>query len=306
MVRFVKIDCILFLITIIVVIVFISCEKDITLDLKEPEDMLCLDCILEAGNDSIVIYVTKVQSVENADDLEPVDNAEIVLQEEGEILPGIVNIGNGSYLLAHTPEEGKTYEIQVKVDGYKSLSAETKVPLRPVAEARYLTDTIPDEKWEKGYYTVPKIFIELVDRPMKDYYWFLRAYMRNIGGVLYGSYAVAYQTDNLLFDAFNRYYYQDYNYPFTNYDYIGALRLDDEVIKNDKISFSISTWIQPTVFVINADENFDKYYKSSIKQFLTYEYDQLPVFEPVQIYSNIENGFGVFGSIAITQFYFDE
>ena len=229
---------------IIIVLIFISCEKDIALDLKEPGDMLCLDCILEAGNDSVVIYVTKVQSVEGAGDLVPVENAEIILQKDGEILPGIVNKKNGKYLLTHIPEEGKTYKIQVNVDGYKPLSAETIVPLKPLAEAQYLTDTIPDKKWAKGYYTVSKIFVELKDHYSKDYYWLLRAYMRNVGGAPYGSYAIAYQTDNLLFDSFNRYYNQDYNFPFTNYDYIGALRLDDEVIENGEINFSISDIIK--------------------------------------------------------------
>ncbi len=288
------------------IILFISCEKDITLNLKEPGNMLCLNCILEAGNDSVVIYVTKVQSIENADDLVPVNNAEIILQKDGEILPGIMNKGNGKYILYQTPEEGKKYQIQVNVDRYKPLSAETIVPLKPMVEVDFVRDTIYDETLWKGYRTYISLFVKLTDLPTKDNYWFMRAYMRSIGGKAYGSYAIAYQTDNLLFDAFNRYYNQDYSYRFTNYDYIAALRLDDSSMKNGNISFSMSAGNQPTVFVINADENFDKYYKSSIKQFLTYEYDQLPIFEPVQIYSNVENGFGIFGSIAVTRFYFDE
>jgi len=290
----------------ILIMLFVSCEKDITLNLKEPEDMLCLDCILEAGNDSVVIYVTKVQSVENTGDLVPADNAEIILQKDGEILPGIMNKGNGKYVLYQTPEEGKTYQIQVNVDGYKPLLAETKVPLKPMVEVDFVRDTIYDETIWKGYRTYISLLVHLTDLPTKDNYWFMRAYMRSIGGKPYGSYAISYQTDNLLFDAFNRYYNQDYSYRFTSYDYIAALRLDDSSMKNGNIRFSMSAGNQPTVFVINADENFDKYYKSSIKQFLTYEYDELPIFEPVQIYSNVENGFGIFGSIAVTRFYFDE
>lgn len=290
----------------LIVLTLISCEKEIILDLKEPGDLLCLNCILEAENDSIVFFLTKVKSVNESDNFDTVEYAKIELYENARLLNGIESIGKGKYILHHKPKEGNTYQIKVRVEGYKTLSAETIIPQKPIAKMEFKRDTIYDDSWVKGYSTEARLFTQLTDPPTKDYYWFIRAFMRNIGGVPYGSYALAYQTDNLLFDAFNRYYYQDYNYPFTNYDYIGALRLDDSVIENGEISFSMSTWKQPTVFIINADENFDKYYKSSIKQFLTYEYDQLPIFEPVQIYSNIKNGFGIFGSIAVTKFHFDE
>jgi hypothetical protein len=143
----------------------------------------------------------------------------------------------------------------------------------------------------------------LKDTPSKDYYWFKLGKIYFFNGKDYGEYYISYKTDNLLFDEFNRYYDQDYEPPFTNYEYIGALRLDETIFSNKKIQFSLGCLPPVTLFIINGDIHFDKYYKSSIKQFLTYEYDNLPVFEPVQLYSNIINGFGIFGSIAISKFY---
>lgn len=291
---------------IIIFTFFFSCEKEITLELNNPEESLCLNCVMEAGNDSVLFHVTKTQFIEDTEEIEPIKNADIELRKDGQLLTGIVYKGKGKYLLEHTPVEGSEYEIKVNVDGYKPLFAKSKVPLKPIADVSFKRDTIYDDSWAKGYYTKARLFIQLQDLPAKDYYWFMRAFMRSRGGKQYGSYGIAYQTDRLFFDEFNRYYDQGYNYPFTNYDYIGALRLDDENILNGEIHFSMNTGNQPTLFVINADENFDRYYKSSIKQFLIYEYDQLPVFEPVQIYSNVENGFGIFGSIAVTRFYFNE
>ncbi len=284
---------------IIPVLIFYSCEKEISFDLDTPEDMLCLNCILEAGNDSVAIYVTKVQSVENDSAFKPVANARIELSKEGQLLTGIINRGNGRYLVKHKPEVGKKYEIRVDVNGYNRLTAETTIPVFPDAQAKFKKDTIYDENWVNGYYTVPKIVVRLKDIPSTNYYWFKIADIIYPGGKPWGNYYSAYKTDNLLFDEFNRYYVQDYDPPFTNYEYIGALRLEEAVLLNGEIQFSLSVNNKQTLFVINGDIHFDKYYKSSIKQFLTYEYDNLPIFEPVQVYSNINNGVGIFSSIAI-------
>lgn len=285
---------------------FLSCEKEISFDLDIPEDMLCLNCILEAGNDSVAIYVTKVQSTQNDSAFVPVVNARIDLRKEGQLLNGIIYRGNGLYLLKHKPEVGNKYKISVEVDGYETLTAETTIPVFPNAQARFKQDTIYDDYWINGYRTVNKIVIYLKDTPAHDYYWFRLATIFNHGGSSWGEYYISYQTDKLYFDEFNRYYVQDIYYPFTNYDYKGALRLDEQAFLNNEIQFSLAAKLPTTLFVINGDVYFDKYYKSSIKQFLTYDYDNLPIFEPVQIYSNIENGFGIFGSIAISEFYIND
>lgn len=286
--------------------ILLSCEKEITFDLNTPEDMLCLNCILEAGNDSVAIYVTKVQSVENDTAFTPVANARIELCKDGQLLQGIVYRGNGRYLLKHKPEIGKKYEISVNVDNYKTLTAETTIPVYPEAKAQYKIDTIYDEYWATGYYAIKKIVIDLKDTPTKDYYWFKIATIYNFKGKPFGEYYIAYKTDKMYFDEFNRYYIQDVRYPFTNYEYIGALRLDEEVFLNSEVQFLLSCGPKNTLFIINGDINFDKYYKSSIKQFLTYEYENLPIFEPIQVYSNVTNGFGIFSSIAISEFYIDD
>ena len=286
---------------------FFSCEKEISFDLEIPEDVLCLNCILEAGNDTMAIYVTKVQSVENDSVFKPVDDAIIELSKEGQILPGIVYRGNGRYLIKHKPETGKKYKIKVQVEGYKILTAETTVPVFPETQAKLKQDTIYDDYWVNGYRTIKKIVVDLKDNPTKDYYWFKLATIYNYKGKPpFGEYYIAYIADKMYFDEFNRYYLQDNKYPFVNYEYIGALRLDEEIFLNNEIQFSLSAKPPITFFVINGDIHFDKYYKSSIKQFLTYDYDNLPIFEPVQVYSNIENGVGIFSSIAVTEFYIED
>jgi hypothetical protein len=122
---------------LLVYLISVSCENDITLNLNIPEDMLCMNCILEAGNDSVVIYITKIQAVENDTAFTPVANARIELRKDRQLLQGINYQGNGRYLIKHKPEAGKKYELNVEVDGYKTLLAETSVPDFPDAQAKF-------------------------------------------------------------------------------------------------------------------------------------------------------------------------
>lgn len=288
-----------FSISIFICFIFFSCEKEIILKSKITHPRLCLNCILEAGKDSIEISITKTQGIEVSDNFVPIANLQIELKKEEQILDGIVYRGNGIYKIKHTAESGKKYKIKINVEGYEPLFAETTVPFVPVIQAKLKQDTIIDENWINGYRTKLRIIVDLSDTSFKDFYWFQKGEIKKFGA----SFSSSYYTDKMYFDEFNRYFNQDNSYPFTNYEYIGGLRLDDELFNNSKIQFSISGWPKETLFVINADPHFDKYYKSSIKQFLTYEYDQMPIFEPVQIYSNVKNGFGIFGSIAVSKHY---
>jgi len=286
---------------LVISLVIFSCEKDITLELNKEHSRFCLNCILEAGTDSVVIFVTKTTAIEDSNTFEPITNAQIELRKESELLTGMVNKGNGKYVFRHKPESGKKYEILAVVGENNFMTAETTVPFPPDCNARFIQDTILDSHWYKGYRTINRFAVEINDLQTKDYYWLQTGTIKNYGI----DFTNSYYTDKIYFDEFNRYFYQDSNYPFTSYEYIGALRLDDSLFPESKIQFSISGRPPKTIFIYNADIHFDKYYKSSIKQFLTYEYEGLPIFEPIQIYSNIKNGLGIFGSIAVTKIYID-
>lgn len=293
-----KLSTILFLLMLL----SISCEKEITIDLKQHSPSICINCIIEAGADSILIEISKTQSIDNSEEFSLIDNATIQLKEDGKLLSGISYQGKGLYLTNHRPVEGKEYSITVNVPDYQPLSAKTVVPYYPKANVAFVNDTVEDKMWPNGFRIVPKFNVRLNDLPDNNYYWIILAKIYMQGNNIRGNFNTTYKTDYLGFDDFNRYYVQDNSYPFTNYEYIGILRLTDTDFKNKSIEFSISALNSGDLYVISFDKHFDRYYKTSIKQFLIYEYDELPVFEPIQIYSNIKNGFGIFGAMAIFKY----
>ena len=80
------------------------------------------------------------------------------------------------------------------------------------------------------------------------------------------------------------------------------IRMTDEGYDGQELTFTIPDIIggaQRVKYFLNADEHYDKYIKTVIINRLN-ETDELPFYEPIQIYSNIENGYGIFGSCAIT------
>ena len=101
-------------------------------------------------------------------------------------------------------------------------------------------------------------------------------------------------------DTFNRRYETEEKYGFVHYYQI---RLSDERYDGQVLDFIIPDLVPTNQYrakhILNASEHYDKYIKTSILSRLN-ESSDLPFSEPVQIYSNIENGFGIFGACAIS------
>jgi len=85
-----------------------------------------------------------------------------------------------------------------------------------------------------------------------------------------------------------------------------GVRLSDEGYDGQPMNFIVPDIIEATQFnyteavhILNADEHYNKYLKTTIINRIK-ETSDLPFFEPVQMYSNIKNGYGIFGSCTIT------
>lgn len=77
------------------------------------------------------------------------------------------------------------------------------------------------------------------------------------------------------------------------------VRFDDQKGDGGIISW-IDYWRDDDTYddydvILQTDEHYDKYLKSAI-QLQMLKDEPVPLNEPVQVYSNIENGYGVFGS----------
>lgn len=271
-----------------------SCEEEVNL-VFEHEPKLCLNCILNP--DSVVkARLTLSHSLDHASAFTPVSDGVITLYE-GESLFGILTpVGNGNYKLDKKPAEGKVYKITAEAINYNTISGETIIPLKPDIEYAFV------ETGRLSYDTTLVTYIMKVsinDRPGRDNYWITRNWVvhnRKYGGGVS-------QINAPFVDEFNRMIDTEALYGFTH-SY--GLRLSDEGFDGQKMEFDIPYFFDPTptrydvaVHFIRASDDYDKYLKTTIINLMK-EHSDVPFFEPVQMHSNIENGYGIFGSCAVT------
>jgi hypothetical protein len=273
-----------------VLLIFTSCEQEIILDFDH-KSKLCLNCILNP--DSIITAsLTLSHALDNSGNFEVVNNAVITLYE-GDIVKGTLKLkSDGNYVLNQRPVSGKTYYIEAEVSGYEKIKASTKVPEKiQILFNKDTTSIIKNLNWP-----IVDLNIWLTDKLGRNSYWLYRTYMVN--GVKYGG--SCSEINAPFVDTFNRTIDSDSKYGFTHFLQV---RMTDEGYDNQVWNFVVPDFVISGEYLaqhfLSADEHYDKYIKTTLIKRMS-ENDDLPFYEPVQIYSNIENGYGIFGSCAIT------
>lgn len=273
--------------SIIGILVLGSCEKEVLLDFDH-EPVLCLNCILNP-DETIKANITISRSISDTGNFSPLNNASIELYENNNLFGELTHIKNGVYTLDKKPTTGKEYQITVNAEGFTPLLAKCIVP------------QAPGITYEKVNYINNQydLSVELQNLPGMDYYWLYTTGSvngrKNGGG--------NYPFNSPFIDNFNKEYDNSAKFGFT---YYMQIRMTDEGYDGEIMKFSI-----PDIPVmdnikrmadqhfLSADEHYDKYIKTTIINQMKEE-SYLPFYEPVQIYSNIKNGTGIFGSCAVT------
>lgn len=106
---------------------FYACETETELDIPPPEPRLSLNCFLIA-NQNIEIYISKSRYVLDAEE-ELITNAEVNIYSDNKLLGKIEHDSAGFYRSKTLKAEaGKQYSIKVYVAGFDTLKATTTVP----------------------------------------------------------------------------------------------------------------------------------------------------------------------------------
>jgi hypothetical protein len=230
--------------------------------------------------------------MDNSENFEKVNNAIIKLFQNDTLKGELIFINDGKYLLKQKPVSGKTYKIVAEASGHTQISANTTVPEKPII--KYTKDTT--SFIENLNVPIFDLNVQLFDQPGKDNYWLYGTYI--VGGLKYGGNCKEINAPYV--DNFNRYIDSDSKYGF--YHFL-QIRMTDEGYDGQILDFTIPDNVvyidHKAQHFLSADEHYDKYIKTTLIKRMS-ENDDLPFYEPVQIYSNIENGYGIFGSCAIT------
>lgn len=268
-----------------------SCEKDLKTEVRiNPK--LCFNCILNP--DSVIRGSLSVsQSISENNTLQKISDAIIELKKDGQVIGLMHYLSKGIYWIDSKPTSGSHYEIRISKAGYPNLFASTLIPQRPLVDYQKENKEL-HIAGTSSYYTFRSNY-SINDQSGTNRYWKYNKRLTNGIWRFNGGY---YDIDSPIFDDFNKVTDATDKYGF-HYEYY--LRINDTGLDGKVLSFSEEGIDGAVAFFMDTDEHYDKYLKSTIKQKMN-DGDNLLFNEPVQIYSNIENGLGIFGSAAITSF----
>jgi hypothetical protein len=273
----------------------ISCEKEIEIKFPEIENQLVADCFFTP--DSIFkVFVTNTQSF-NHYSKSFIPDALVKLYENEVFIENLQHIDSGFYVSnsEKKPEINKTYKIIISEPGYDEISADDIVPDLPVLNYITKNDTGSIDQEGEFHTTININFTD--NASVKNYYEIKVFYLLRVDDSI--PTLIKCQSDDLLIKNEGLLDY-DPNTLIFNDELINGKNYNLKLIcKNYTINGFPHYLYNPDYKIIAHFRAISEEYYLYKKKLIVHLYNQGGDFfegigEPVQMYTNIENGFGIF------------
>ena len=271
-------------------IVLFNCIQDAEIHENNDNPEVVLNCILNPDKDSVIIHLTYSKPIQSTTQFEAIRRStSILLFDENENIGDFVWTDSCTYVLPHSVKPGIKYRIEANVKE-KTIWAETTIP-------KTVDATI--ENADPEYYSYSYLISLKDDREDDNYYWISATgyegveedRKKNIACLLYSNFEYA--------DGFNQYIYQNGAYKFEYEYYIRFTNIELPDGKAEVIFYPQCISYPKEVFLLSVDYHLDKYMKSSLLMSnINYYAEEAPIaYSPFPVYSNINGGTGIFGSL---------
>lgn len=270
---------------------FCACQKEVPLDAEEIEPRIVVNCIFSAG-DTIYAHLSESRNVLYDYELPNLATADLKLYDNnGTLLGNFTHQTEGYYALNnYVPVAGQSYKIVASATGFETVEAETNTPaiisvnaidtLRKGNEMTYAIK-FSDDPSVVNYYAVVIEQISIVDDGFGGYYTYSDYY---------------FETSEI--------FTQNGNTDVDGVKYGSIFLFSDATFSGGECVFDASTYIYEestdsnivVVSLLSLSEDYFKY-KLSYDKYQQTEGD--PFAQPVQVYSNVKNGFGIFGGNSV-------
>ncbi len=273
------------------IILFTSCETVIDMKLPEQPPKMVVNSFFTPDS-IIMLHLSKSQFVLKNQELKPITDANISLFENGKFIGKFTHINKGFYYLpGFFPKVNAQYTLNAESSGLKSVEANDIIPGKP---------TINRIETSSSYYqgeNYKDFIIYIEDNANEENF-----YMVDLIGKRYD-----YIYDTLTYDIIDSVEISEHVY-FTSQDLVfedqGA---SSQSVISDKIFNGAIYPLRLSVSTYNFDEyeysgyveiivHLKQISKAYAQYMLTYSKNRYsdPFSQPVQVYSNVTNGFGIF------------
>jgi len=294
-----------------------SCKmkKKIDIDIDDTERHIVVNGIITKDS-LITVRISKSQGILDDKKIEYLTSAKVKLYKNDIFVEEIQHTDTGFYKSTVYPQIGVTYEINVDYDPLKSVIAATslfepnniiKTDTSMQREGAYIyneNDGYYEDDEDASSYNI-KFKIKIKDKTGTNDFYFLALSVLNpaydyeppFSFLGYSEISQVFNTDDPVI--------KDNNQEFTlNGNY--GVAFNDEMFKNSEYTLSLSS-----SFYKNNYENEDTYiivklltisqdiYRYIISHNLNEQVGGDPFAQPVQVYSNVENGLGLFSGYTV-------
>lgn len=265
----------------------ISCTTELDFKNYTEDTQYVLNSLCKTGS-LLDVYVYKTQSLNNNNDAIPViKDLNVCLYEGGKKAATATLVGDSVYRFSYHPSSGVEYKI-VATDTLNNirLSASDIIP-NPIyiTKADYYSEYSFTDEYETKY---NRIEIEFADEPKTNNYYEVLVVGNN--NLIINNPAVSYNCNDTPGEK---------------------VLFSDELFKDKTLRLSIyaaSVYETPTIKLRNVSKTYYDYFKSlethlGNQNILTLDdkpFDLLFTPLPTELYSNVENGLGVFAAYAET------
>lgn len=291
------------LLSLLLVVPLIACEKTIDYegDISEPVIVFGASNVLSPGfgigqdEDSLQIILSKSVSILDFEQPEALSGATVQIRENNGPWVTLIEPYNGYYRTSSIqPSAGNKYYMKASADGFESISASCQIPQpSPITRVEFIGEVEEDTvNWTQGYREYDVTFH---DPGGTRYYSISCEYRYSLTTGIPPIYARI--TSNSPYaqgvNDGEQFYYTDENlfsintlYEGTNVTIPIRVFTDTQLTNLDDYSLYVT--------LRTMDEHAYKYHVSR-QRYSIYGSDSGPFGQPIQVYTNIENGLGFFG-----------
>ncbi len=309
------------LIVIFELFVISSCSTKVNLNIPEIEPLIVVNSLI--SDKSLIVVNLSYTSPNSTVEEQKINNAEINLFVNDVFAEKLKFTETGKYISSFYPEVGKKYKIEINVQGFDIISAETEIPSKVSISEGYYKYNSTYVHQQSNYLSEAKV--TFMDFPSENNYYLVTFYHKCFSGPeIWDEVSNTWIIEDTTEITYRRVFYLRSNDPVieneNDLDYLG---IDGSSIYFLVFSDELLTEENTVEFIIDATEtlccdnyviirsiNYDlyKYYKSLIRQ--NYNSGSMNMDlsngflsnNPNDLYTNVENGLGIFAGYSQTDF----
>ncbi|MCF6353143.1 MAG: DUF4249 domain-containing protein [Cyclobacteriaceae bacterium] len=288
------------LILLVILLLGFGCETIVDIEVPRNPPSLVINSTL-SDDAFIKVHVSQSQYILESGDYKMITGAIVEIFEEGTLVETLPDSLEGYYISAnYIPKRGKTYTIKVAKNGFETATAEALMPLDTANILSVKMDTVREsiDGYTSSYL---RFSVEIKDDKAYDNFYNISVYL--------GGYFKRYDYSvdpPVLIDSLYSYqklYLQSRDPSLEDFQSYGQnILFNDELFNGSTYKMNVlsSRWGSPdenqyTYFVALANTS-ESYYRYELSSQLQYWVDGDPFAQPVTVYNNIENGFGIFSA----------